>query len=392
MQHSSDFTSAFDEPLGAVLDFGTWRQGNDLALFYDRMRAEVTAAVEQAERQRDPVRRHVMARLRERKADGVLIPHCAGLYRLTPDEVEETHLGLVCNGATECCDGTVTTHDSLLLTVVQIGVSLVAYQGNCDTWVQRLYRRDLRASYGDPLEETLALLEKRGRRDAGSENSRDTLNLLVRRILMDYSERAALMRASSAPWRMGHGNPIPMSTLVPTLPELVTASLQVFREMLAHRRFVFVASEPSDRLLLTLGDYLEPLEFLILETLAAGQLSSDNLDRLSQSGSGHATQMKQILEFAREAGPQIVKGVYRAGLHAPARIFYAHADYACEAAAIAIADSTLQPYRGFPMLIDLADLVCRHTFDGNSFRGSLHDAYAAAGAPTRYLGERETRS
>ena len=57
-----------------------------------------------------------------------------------------------------------------------------------------------------------------------------------------------------------------------------------------------------------------------------------------------------------------------------------------------MADSVLQPHRGFPMLIDLADLVCRTTFDGGSFVGLVHSAYAAAGAPVRYLGERETRS
>ena len=44
------------------------------------------------------------------------------------------------------------------------------------------------------------------------------------------------------------------------------------------------------------------------------------------------------------------------------------------------------------MLIDLADTVCGNVFDGASFRGSVHDAYAAAGEPTRYLGERETRA
>jgi hypothetical protein len=43
------------------------------------------------------------------------------------------------------------------------------------------------------------------------------------------------------------------------------------------------------------------------------------------------------------------------------------------------------------MLIDLADKVCRSTFDPEGFKMSIQAAYAGAGQPFRYLGERETR-
>ena len=96
-------------------------------------------------------------------------------------------------------------------------------------------------------------------------------------------------------------------------------------------------------------------------------------------------------EFVEEVGPQIVIGLYRASAQAPARLFYAHRDCACEAALIVMADSVLQEHRGFPMLIDLADLVCRSTFGPDAFRGVIQQAYTEAGTPFRYLGERETR-
>jgi len=92
-----------------------------------------------------------------------------------------------------------------------------------------------------------------------------------------------------------------------------------------------------------------------------------------------------------EVGPQIITGLYRASAQAPVRLFYAHRDYACLAALIAMADSVLQEHRGFPMLIDLADLVCRTTFGSNTFNAMIQQAYAEAGTPFRYLGERETR-
>ena len=58
---------------------------------------------------------------------------------------------------------------------------------------------------------------------------------------------------------------------------------------------------------------------------------------------------------------------------------------------IALADSVLQEHRGFPLLIDLADAVCRGVFGRESIEGPVATAYAEAGAPWRYLSERETR-
>lgn len=92
-----------------------------------------------------------------------------------------------------------------------------------------------------------------------------------------------------------------------------------------------------------------------------------------------------------EIGPQIVIGLYRASMQAPVRLFYAHREYAHLAALIAMADSVLQEHRGFPMLIDLADMVCRTTFGSSTFNALVQQAYTEAGAPFRYLGERETR-
>ncbi len=91
-------------------------------------------------------------------------------------------------------------------------------------------------------------------------------------------------------------------------------------------------------------------------------------------------------------GPQVVVGVYRASTLAPAQVFYAHVDHADLAAHIAIADSMLQEHRGFPMLIDLADNVCRGVFGGDTLSGPVSTAYADAGSPWRYLSERATRA
>jgi hypothetical protein len=101
--------------------------------------------------------------------------------------------------------------------------------------------------------------------------------------------------------------------------------------------------------------------------------TQDYLDNLVARG-GYRGEWARLLprlrEFAAEVGPQVVLGLYRASLLAPAQVFYAHRDHAHLAALIALADSALQEHRGFPALIDLADMVCRGTFDPASFTAS----------------------
>jgi len=383
-----DITAALGEPLSAVLDMGTWHDGQDLARLYDDLRRVVAERVEQERRTSAPVRGLVFGRLRE--ARDRLAPRASGVYQLTEAEVKAVHAGLLFNGGTECCDGTVAIHDSVALAIVQIGVSLVAYRGGQGAWVQRFYRRDVSARYDDPVEEALALLERRARPD--SDERGQPFARLFGRALMEYAERAALSDLSAAVWRMGHGSPVPLTMLIPTTPDLLQAGLAVLRRLiLEQRRFVYVASDPADRLLLTIGHALLPLEYAVVHTLEH-QYGDRQLHRLETTERGHPREAALVQEFLRQVRGEVAVGVFRAGEHAPPRVFYAHQEHIHQAAALAVADAVLQPLRGFPMLIDLADLVCRNTFDSGSFRGTIYDAYAAAGEPTRFLGERETRS
>jgi len=380
--------TAIGEPLSQVLNMGTWSPGIQLADLYASLRQVVAESVAQERRVKDPIRQRVFSRLGA--GTDTKAPKAAGLYRLQPSEIEEIHRGLLFNGATECCDGTMATHEALVLAVMQIGVSLVAYQGNQGAWVQRLYRRDVCAQYHDPVQEALALLQSR-QDTPGVDEAGQTYTRRICRALMKYAERAALTHLSRALWRMGHGNPLPHLLLIPTDPDLLRAGIAVLRELiLHHRRFVFVVSEPADRLLLTLGNALHPLEFAVVQTLE-GQYSASRIDRIVDLEHPGRGESGLVRGFLQEVLPAVVTGVFRAGAHSPPRVFYAHQEFACQAAALALADSVLQPNRGFPMLIDLADLVCRNTFDSGTFRGTIQNAYAAAGEPSRYLGERETR-
>jgi len=228
---SASFTQAYGESLANTLDLNTWSPGEDLASLYERLEFEVTEAVKKEKQMRDRIRSVVFPALAQRPKP----PKDAGVYNATPEQIKRIHNGLLFNGGVEGCDGTSVVHDSLPITIAQIGVSLVSYQGDQGTWVQRLFRRDLRVGGQDPVEETIELLERRKKRnDSDGGTPRDKMTQLGRRGIMTYAERAVLLKKSSARWRMGHGNPAPYELLTGSgMPELVSRSLELLRELIA---------------------------------------------------------------------------------------------------------------------------------------------------------------
>jgi hypothetical protein len=329
-------------------------------------------------------------------------PKGAGTYEVRVEEIARVHQGLLFNGGVEACDGNNHVHDTLPLTIYQIGVSLVSYRGDRGTWQQRLFRRDLRIRGGDPVEEVLDVLQRRSWRGGlHHPTAHELLSELAQRAIMSYAERAILLRRSAAPWRMGHGSPAPYELLNGAgNPDLMIESVRVIRELVeGHQKFVFVASEPGDRALLTIGHALRPLEFAVVATLQermAPFLEVQDFHTrptVDTAWDGRPLTPEQwVRRFRDEVASRVVVGVYRATALAPAQVFYAHADHADLAARIALADSVLQEQRGFPMLIDLADQVCRSVYGGSSLQELTAAAYAAAGAPWRYLSERTTRA
>jgi hypothetical protein len=385
---AAEFRASTGEALDQVLDPDTWTPGENLADLSERLYRMVEEAVRQEDGLRAQIRKLVFERLATRPG----APKQAGVYEMTPEWVERTQRGLLFNGGVEACDGTSAVSDRLPLTITQLGVCLVSYHGDQGSWVHRLYRRDLQVRGLNPVEEALELLERRRYRGGLEQPShRDQMSELLRRGIMTYAERAVLLKRSHARWRMGHGNPTPFDLLTGSGTSLlVEPSLKLLSELvLEHQRFVFIPSAPADRMLITIGDALHPLEYAIVDTQEV------RLRRLPELGGyrGDWRFLKpKLRDFANEAGPQIAVGVYRASSIAPAQVFYAHIEHAHTAAHIAIADSVMQEHKGFPMLIDLADTICRTTFGGDSLGALTELAYVEAGAPFRYIPERHQRT
>ncbi len=391
------FQDSFSEDIQLVLDLSTWRTGVDLNEEYRRVEREVREAVERETELQEQVRKYVFPRLREAPAS----PPCAGKHKANEELICRIHRGLLFNGGVEACDGIVQIHDSLPLSIYQTGVSMVSYRGDQGTWHQRLFRRDLRQKGITSLADAVELLERRSQRSAGrTGEADDSLGELAQKALLDYAERAILLRRSTATWRMGHGNPITYELLTGAGNlELMVASTKVLRELVEqHQKFIFVASEPRERFLLTIGQALHPMEFAIVETLKEQvedwlkqKRFTIGVSSLLAWDDEQLIPSEWIPRFLNEVASQVVVGLFRASLAAPAQLFYAHVDHADLAAHIVLADSMLQEHRGFPLLLDLAHRLCRSVF-GEDLEHMTQTAYAAAGAPWRYLNQNSRSS
>ncbi len=380
------FEEQFDENILQTLDIDSWRIGNDLGQEYRRIEREVREAEEFETEKEKKIRDEFFPRL------AVLpnMPRQAGLHAVKEEDIIAVHNGLLFNGGVEACDGTIQIHDTLPLTIYQIGVSLVSYRGDQGTWGQRLFRRDLRQKGAD-VDEWIQFLERRGKRESASRMpGQDQLGELVQKAMLDYAERAILLRRSKAQWRLGHGNPVTYELLTGggSLEVMVQAT-EVLRELIEkHQRFVFVASEPKERLFMTIGQALRPREYAIIGTLDDRLETWLHQARFKVGFSKKLTWDQEqiaapawIPRFIERIASKVVVGLFRPTLLAPAQLFYAHVDHSEIAAHIALADSMLKE-QGKSLLLEMAHRVCSSVF-GDSLEALAESAYVAAGAHNR---------
>jgi len=377
---NDDYRDAFNEELSTTLDLDRWSNGLDLVRVMDRFRREIADAVRKEGRLRGLVRGEIFPKLSTLHRS---LPE-AGVYQVTPEDLTHIHESLLFRGKVEAVNGTSTSHDSLPIGISQIGIAIVGYGGTSGAFSQRLFRKEMASESANPMQEALDYINMRQNRYRGP---KDSLSRLASRGVKAYAERAALVDKSSVEWRMGHGNPCAHELLSGSgYMGLLELSLDVLRRLIhEHKKFVFVPSALQDRGFLTMGFALDAGEYALLETLEhdGGTLVE---------GWEYGDRSKRLAwDFVKESCPHVVKGLFRVSNKAPPRLFYAHRDYVHQAAWIAMADSLLRPERGFPMLLDVAEMTCRSAFGEDGFLGLVQDAYAQAGANLQYFNERAKR-
>jgi hypothetical protein len=165
--------------------------------------------------------------------------------------------------------------------------------------------------------------------------------------------------------------------------QLLLSALDLMRQfILEHKRFIYVTNASGERGVLTIGHALGTLQYAVIET------SVYRMGRIVEQGHLRGSYRERALNFYQEVAPQILVGVYRISNELPPRVFYAHKAFVHDAALIAMADSVLQAHSSFPVLLDLANRVCRSSFGEEGFLSAVRSAYARRGS-FRYLSELE---
>lgn len=385
------FEEQFGEDILQTLDMNQWRLGNDLDQEYRRIEREVREAEKIETANEKKIREELLPRL----AALPNMPKNAGKHATTTEDIASVHRGLLFNGGVEACDGTIQIHETLPLTIYQLGVSLVSYRGDQGTWGQRLFRRDLHQK-GMDVEELLEFLERRAKRDASAKMpGQDQMGALVQKAYLDYAERAILLRRSEASWRLGHGNPITYELLTGGGNlDLMVEATRVLRELVEVRqKFVFLAGEPREALFRTIGQALHPMEYSIIGTLDERLETWLHHERFKIGVSTRLkwdndliTPAEWIPRLINQVASKVVVGLFRPTRFAPAQTFYAHVDHSDVAGHIALADSMLKE-KGTSMLLEMAHHVCASVF-GESLEALAESAYVAAGAHDRFLSGR----
>lgn len=382
---SDEYQRLTGETLNQTVDLTHWKKGIDVLRDYERLETEVTEAASISAEVREAIRETVFPAIPQLDH----APKNAGVWRLPPERIPQIQRDVLMNGLTESVDGNVHVLSTMALQIVQIAVVAANYGREESCWGHRIFKRDIRVQPGaDMVEETLRLLRRRSPDQDGSDKPKK-ISDMMRRGVMTFMERKVLGQALTAPWRIGHGNPLAYELLTGAgSVELIRLSIPVLRSVIDHRKFLYVSSETSEQHIKTIGDALEPLEYAIISD------ARPYLDRISGghfTGEWAGTMVSDLQPFMDEVGDQVVIGTYRATPFAPAQIFYAHCDYAHEAAGIAIADSVHLDHRGFPMLIEVADTLCRGYFSAQTLERPAFAAFGNTDAPFRHLGERSTR-
>src|ERR671924_1070604 len=119
-----EFKAQFNEELRDVLDLDTWKAGADLEELYGRLESEIAQTVAQEDRQRETIREQVLTQITDKSRSQA--PPLAGVWQLDVEEVERVHRGTLFPGDVEACDGTMQIHDSIALTIIQLGIALVS--------------------------------------------------------------------------------------------------------------------------------------------------------------------------------------------------------------------------------------------------------------------------
>lgn len=370
--------TALQESLRDTLNLQNWGSGPGLQELLGNVQSLIVQSIHEETQLRETIRSRVLNELR-RFPDA---PAAAGVYTVEDRWLRDARRNVLLPGHVTACDGASAGHEGLTATVASVGVCLIRYDGGMNSWRSTFLRHDYHTHESDPVAQLRAILDQRGGASASRKTpSSETMHTLLRRGFMSAAERRALLEHATTRWRMGHGVPAPLELLTGAgTSELIDLALPILESLLLQQtRWVFSPDTLSNRALLTVANALAPGELAIFQT------GKPMLEAIVESTDYAPGYRKRVEAFTARLGAASVLGGFRATRYAPPQLFIAHADLAIEAGLIAMADASLNPHQGSPLILELAAMGARHGLGLESFRGIVESAYARAQASALFI-------
>lgn len=264
------------------------------------------------------------------------------------------------SGKTCATDGTMSTFPLLTGVRCRIGVVATSYLNKTIEKVIFVSEREFAEKLASNPKEYFELLGK------GSGIS----NLFLQGVMSFKEREIALGRPEE--WKFIHGHLVPMEIRVPRIGHgAFEVSLKLAKKIISNKKCIGVISGSTKFSYLNAGIVLEPGEYLF-----ANYLSDDVAEEIEETV-GNVKEKKILRNLKEEYLSKVKVGVFRVG--PKPYILEAHEDYFDQAAALVMRDSMNQSFRGFPLLIDYADSICRHVLASNDFRMMVEHKLAVKG-------------
>ncbi len=344
-----------------VVDDKNWENFDDFMRNYDiQIEQDIQKSVEKREEYRNYL-------LNDRK----LRDH---VQRPTEDDLKKSRDTLY-SGKVVAADGTLNRFPLLTGLRCRIGVITTSYKNDSIERVLFVSEREFAESSTKTPRE---FFDSIGRSSGIS-------NLFLAGI-MSYKERQIILQRPEE-WKFIHGTLVPLELRVPRVGHgAFEACLELAKKLIDHKKCVGVISGSSDADFVGSGIVLNSGEYMFLDYV------SNRISEEINEAVGNEEERKTLTELSNDYLSKIKVGVFRIG--PKPYLFEAHEEYFDEAASLIIRDSMNQDFRGFPLLIDYADSMCKAMLGSNDFTGIIEHKMARIAGYSGYgyeISERRTR-
>lgn len=204
--------------------------------------------------------------------------------------------------------------------------------------------------------------------------------------IMLYKEREMALRRKES-WKFVQGEIFPYGLRMGLgYLRALQPTLKLMEEIFQAGNVIAVqATTKDDPVYAKLGAALKDGEYVEVQTY-----DKDLLDFLATA---HFTDVsgdeKALRNFISTYANLYVKGMYK--VKNRAYTFYVHRDVFDKAASLIIRDSTFRPIRGFPLLLDYADIICSKLVSASEFKRQVEYKLAKFGALEENRDEHDLR-